>query len=158
MSVSIWIDADSCPTLVRNYVVLHGNNYGAKVYFVANKQITASSNNFTMITCETKKDAADNYIFENTKENDIVITRDILLAQRLVQKEITTLNDKGFSFTKSNIKEKLSQRDFDIQITNIVFSGQNKSSYSQRQLEKFKHCFDRELKSKIIKDSFQPHL
>ena len=111
MSIQIWIDADSCPTLVRNYVVSYAKKLEIPVLFVANKPIPAQTNDFKMIICPQEKDAADNIIFDQAQHNDLVITRDIILASRLVEKGITTINDRGFSFTKDNIKEKVSERD-----------------------------------------------
>ena len=62
-----------------------------------------------MILAENTKDSADNIIFENITEKDIAITRDILLAERLVQKNIKTINDRGTYFSKENIKKKFQE-------------------------------------------------
>ena len=69
-SITIWIDADSCPSLVRNHTVKMGNRLGIKVVFAANKKISCDTVSFEMIICEAEKDAADNYISENCKTGD----------------------------------------------------------------------------------------
>ena len=152
MSIQIWIDADSCPTLVRNYVVSYAKKLEIPVLFVANKHIPAQTNDFKMIICPQEKDAADNIIFDQAQHNDLVITRDIILASRLVEKGITTINDRGFSFTKDNIKEKVSERDFDLQLAQIGLGGQKGSTYNKKQLAKFANCFDKEIQSKLRKE------
>ena len=84
---TIWIDADSCPTLVRSYVTKYAAKENLTVNFVANKPV--NSNNefpFNMIVCSAEKDAADNYILEHAVESDLVITRDIVFADKLVSK------------------------------------------------------------------------
>ena len=82
--ISIWIDADSCPTLVRNHVVKMGNRLNCQVYFVANKDIPCNQDGqFQMIICKKEKDSADNYIFDHVAASDLVITRDIVFAERL---------------------------------------------------------------------------
>jgi uncharacterized protein YaiI (UPF0178 family) len=47
--------------------------------------------------------AADDWIVENSKPNDIVVTADILLADRCVKKSVRVLGPKGVEFTSDNI-------------------------------------------------------
>ena len=98
-----------------------------------------------MIICNEKKDAADDYIIQNASKSDIVITRDIVFADRLVEKEITAINDRGTSFTKQNIKDLLSDRDFDFALAQAGVVKKYKSSYDKKDFSKFADCFDREL-------------
>lgn len=149
MNITIWIDADSCPKLVREFVLKYAENKNLSVIFVANKEIPCSKSNFKMIICPQEQDAADDYIVNNVQENDLVITRDIPLAARLVDKSITTINDRGTSFTKDNIKQKLSDRDFDLQLAQIGLCGFKPNTYDKKLLTKFINCFDREI-TKII--------
>ena len=149
MNITIWIDADSCPKLVREFVLKYAENKNLSVIFVANKEIPSSKSNSKMIICPQEQDAADNYIVNNVQENDLVITRDIPLAARLVDKSITTINDRGTSFTKDNIKQKLSDRDFDLQLAQIGLGGFKPNTYDKKLLTKFINCFDREI-TKII--------
>mgnify|MGYP003316870471 CR=1 FL=1 len=95
-TTKIWIDADSCPTLVRNHVTKIAEKMNINVYFVANKEIK-SENKYQMIICENTKDAADNSIFEHVQSKDLVITRDIVFADRLVSKKITTINIRNIT-------------------------------------------------------------
>lgn len=149
MNITIWIDADSCPKLVREFVLKYAENKKLSVIFVANKEIPSSKSNFKMIICPQEQDAADDYIVNNVQENDLVITRDIPLAARLVDKSITTINDRGTAFTKDNIKQKLSDRDFDLQLAQIGLGGFKPNTYDKKLLTKFINCFDREI-TKII--------
>ena len=149
MNITIWIDADSCPKLVREFVLKYAENKNLSVIFVANKEIPSSKSNLKMIICPQEQDAADDYIVNNVQENDLVITRDIPLAARLVDKSITTINDRGTSFTKDNIKQKLSDRDFDLQLAQIGLGGFKPNTYDKKLLTKFINCFDREI-TKII--------
>ena len=92
-----------------------------------------------------RKDAADNYIVSSASEKDIVITRDILLAERLVAKNISVINDRGTAFTKDNIQDKIADRNFDLQLAQIGLGGSKKNSYGEKEFSKFKKCFEREL-------------
>lgn len=141
MSIHIWIDADSCPRLVRHYVSEYALKHNHTLTFVANKPLPENERSFEMIICPQKKDAADDYILANSTENDMVITRDILLAERLVKKNTAVINDRGVLFTKDNIKDKVADRNFDFQLAQIGFGGQKKSTYNEKQLAQFISCF-----------------
>lgn len=143
--MKIWIDADSCPRMVRDFVVSYAERLKIKTFFVANKQISAKNSAFEMVVCDEKKDAADNYIFENAKIGDIVITRDILLAERLVEKKVCVINDRGKSWTRENIKESVSDRNFDYELSLIGLASHKKKTYNKKDFEKFANCFDREV-------------
>lgn len=140
----IWIDADSCPSLVRNHAVKMANKYNLKISFVANKKINCDEKlPFEMIICEQIKDSADNYIFENCTENDLVITRDIVFADRLVSKKIACINDRGTIFNKENVKELLSERDFNLNLAEIGLVKRYYEGYDKKKFAAFANSFDK---------------
>lgn len=148
----IWIDADSCPSKIRNYVVNYSKQKNLEVIFAANKPFKTDCNDFKMIVCNKTKDSADNYILENAGENDLVITRDILFASRLVERKIRTINDRGTSFTIDNIKNRLEDREFDLQLAQLGFGG-NKKTYGEKEFAKFKKCFEKEIE-RLLANNF----
>ena len=141
--ITIWVDADSCPSLVRNHTVKMGNKLDLKVVFAANKAIACNIGKFEMIICGTEKDAADNYIFDNCKIGDLVITRDIVFADRLVEKEISCINDRGTEFTREMIKERLSTRDFDLQLAEMGLVKHHHEGYDKKKFAEFANSFDK---------------
>ena len=145
MITNIWIDADSCPLKVRNHVTDYGAKKGINVFFVANRPIVCQSKNpFKMIVTDAQKDSADNYILEHAQSGtDLVITKDIVFADRLLEKGICTINDRGTEFTKEIIKERLSERDFNLQLVEIGLSKPYHEGYDNKKFEKFCNCFDR---------------
>ncbi len=142
-ALTIWVDADSCPSLVRNHTVKIGNKLGIKVVFAANKKISCDTGDFEMIVCPEEKDAADNYIFENCKSGDLVITRDIVFAGRLVERGICTINDRGTEFTSEIINERLSVSDFDRQLAEIGMIKHYREGYDKKKFAAFANSFDR---------------
>ena len=141
--ITIWVDADSCPSLVRNHTVKMGNKLGIRVVFAANKVITSDAGQFEMTVCSAEKDAADNYIFDNCKTGDLVITRDIVFADRLVEKGINCINDRGTEFTSEMIKERLSTRDFDLQLAQIGLVKHHHEGYDKKKFAEFANSFDK---------------
>ena len=154
-SLTIWVDADSCPSLVRNHTVKMGNKLGLKIRWVANKQMPGSGAefdgaDFKMIVCGAQKDAADNYIFEHSNEGDLVITRDIVFADRLVEKGICCINDRGTEFTREMVKQRLSERDFDLQLAQIGLVKHHHEGYDKKKFAEFANSFDKVI-HKLIK-------
>ena len=142
--MQIWIDADSCPSLVRNHVIKIASKDKVKVFLAANKEIPCSKEfPYEMIICSTEKDAADNYIFEKVTQNDLVITRDIVFADRLISKNIAAINDRGTVFTKENIKELLSTRDFDLQLADCGLVKHYNEGYDKKKFAAFANSFDK---------------
>lgn len=145
--IKVWIDADSFPTLLKNFILEYAEKNYLEIIFVANKPIKSDKQNFKMILAENTKDSADNIIFENITEKDIAITRDILLAERLVQKNIKTINDRGTYFSKENIKKKVEERNYDFNLAQLGFSGSKEKNYGMKELKKFRECFEKTLKN-----------
>ena len=144
--IKVWIDADSFPTLLKSFILEYAEKNYLEIIFVANKPIKSDKQNFKMILAENTKDSADNIIFENITEKDIAITRDILLAERLVQKNIKTINDRGTYFSKENIKKKVEERNYDFNLAQLGFSGSKEKNYGIKELKKFRECFEKTLK------------
>ena len=94
-----------------------------------------------MIICEKEKDAADNYIFSMAEQSDLVITRDIILAEKLVNKNIQVINDRGTLFTKNNIHNRIEDRNLDLQLAQLGFGG-GTNVYGEKQFKKFRNCFE----------------
>ncbi len=148
----IWIDADSCPVQVRDLVVRFALRLKLPVKFVANHDIPFQKNNLlTMVVCEKEKDAADDYIVDHADENDLVITRDIPLASRLVDKKICVLNDRGCVFTEVNIAEKLAIRNLNYMLleNGVVSDVKRSGTFGKKELNLFANSLDRELQKKL---------
>lgn len=154
LTFTTWIDADSCPSTLRDYIIQTAVKNSFIVSMVANREILQNSDNVKMIICEKTQNAADNYIFENVKKNDIVITRDIPFAARLVEKGIFVMNDRGLSFTKDNIEDRLMERNLSLNLSEIGFSGNKKKQYSQKEIKKFASAFEYELQKHITNEIY----
>ncbi len=98
----IYVDADGCP--VKEEVYRVADRYKLPVVLVANKRLNVPLNSLReMVVVTGDFDAADDWIVENSKPNDIVVTADILLADRCVKKSVRVLGPKGVEFTSDNI-------------------------------------------------------
>lgn len=106
----IYIDADGCP--VKEEVYRVAERYKLSVVLVANKALNLPMNSLLkMVVVTGNFDAADDWIVENAQAGDIVITSDILLADRCVKKSIRVLGPKGYEFTEDNISSAVANRE-----------------------------------------------
>ncbi|MGG6430241.1 YaiI/YqxD family protein [Acetobacter ghanensis] len=90
----IFIDSDACP--VKDEVYRVAGRYGLHVFVVANRMIAVPDAPLVeRIVVEAGPDVADDWIAEHTQDADIVITADIPLAARCVEKGAYVLEPKG---------------------------------------------------------------
>ncbi|MBQ0167428.1 MAG: DUF188 domain-containing protein [Treponema sp.] len=149
-SFSLWVDADSCPAPARDIIIRFSKRLSLECWFVANRIISIpKAENFHMIVTDAEKDAADNYIVENIGQNDIAITRDIPFAARLVEKNITIINDRGTLYNRDNISERLSLRNFNLTLFENGIESEKTSVYGKKELNAFSNCLDREIQKKL---------
>lgn len=106
----IFIDGDACPVKDETFRV--AERYKLHVFVVANQPMRLPlSPTIEMVTVSGGFDAADDWIVENTLSKDVVITTDILLAERCVKKTVRTLSPKGEEFTEDNIGSAVANRE-----------------------------------------------
>lgn len=108
--LNIYIDADGCP--VKDEVYKVAERYRLKVFVVANKYIKIPSDErLEMVVASSGFDAADDWIVEHAQRGDIVITADILLAERCVKLQARVLGPKGTEFTEDSIGSAVATRE-----------------------------------------------
>jgi len=106
----IYVDADGCP--VKSEVYRVAERYKLPVVLVANKRLNLPMHSdLEMVVVNGAFDAADDWIVENSKPNDIVVTADILLADRCLKKSVRALGPKGVEFTPDNIGSVVATRE-----------------------------------------------
>ncbi len=98
----VYIDADACP--VRDEIYKVAARHHVPVCVVSNSYLRIpKSKDITQITVSDASDAADDYIAQRVDTFCVVITADILLAERCLQKSAIVLDPKGKAFTADNI-------------------------------------------------------
>ena len=142
----IFVDADSFPVKAREMVLRFCSRLGIKAIFAANRPIPNLSQDLAdMVICSKEEGAADNYIAEHAMPTDLVLTRDLPLAERLVEAGIKVLDDRGRIFTNENIRELRSLRDFTVGLAESGLGITRIDSYGRKELNSFANSLDREL-------------
>ncbi|WP_184748120.1 YaiI/YqxD family protein [Spirochaeta isovalerica] len=143
----VWVDADSCPRPVREIVERAAKRESIPLIYTANRPIPMEENElFSMVVTESKDQSADLYIVDNVRGDDLVITRDIPLADQLVEKDIAVLNDRGVLYTRENIKERLSVRNFMYELREYGGGVERHSAFGPKEKQAFANAFDRQLR------------
>ncbi|OUJ12412.1 YaiI/YqxD family protein [Acetobacter okinawensis] len=107
--IRIFIDSDACP--VKDEVYRVAARYKLKVFVVSNRMIAVPDSPLVeRIVVEHGPDVADDWIAEHALERDIVITSDIPLAARCVEKAAYVLEPKGRLLDESTIGMALAMR------------------------------------------------
>jgi uncharacterized protein len=106
----IYIDADACPVKQETFHV--AERYKLNVTLVANSWMRVPEKKWLkLVIVGDNLDAADDWIVENVRENDIVISGDIPLASRCLKKGALVLGTTGKEFTDADIGDSLATRD-----------------------------------------------
>ena len=144
--MQILVDADSCPRQAREMVSRFSARLGIKTVFAANRPIPGVNNTTAIMElCPADEGAADNRIVELARPGDLVLTRDVPLAERLVEAGVTVLDDRGRVFTKENIRERRSLRDFVVGLAKSGLGTERTASYGKKELNTLANSLDREL-------------
>lgn len=149
----IIVDADNCSRAVKLFLEKTSAEKNIGLVYAANKNIPFSSENplYRMQVCPESKDAADDWIAENAGPEDIVITKDILLAKRLVDKSISAMNDMGKAFTKENIDYLVEERNLSLQMHQLgISTGGKWKSKTRHDTRSFEEGFWKILDQKKI--------
>ena len=147
--IRVLVDADSCARRVRNYLLSRAKKNQIELYLAANKDLLEGGDdlppNAKMIVCPKESQAADNWILQNAAPNDLVVTRDIPLAEALLQKNVRVINDFGKVFDKKNVERALKERALSMQMADLGLGTKRRDSYGQKEFELFAETFNKEI-------------
>ena len=111
--MKIWVDADACPGVIKEILLRAAERTGVLTTLVANQSMRIPFSQFIRFTqVASGFDAADKHIVNEIEPNDLVITADIPLAAAVIDKGAHALNPRGEIYTRDNIRERLSMRNF----------------------------------------------
>lgn len=140
----IWVDADACPSVIKDILFKAARCTKLPLSLVANHSMSVPPDkHITLTQVPSGFDAADDYIVEKCEAGDLVITNDIPLAADVLAKNALALNNRGEEYDKSSIKQILGMRDF---METMRSSGEHTGgpkAFSQRDKQNFANALDR---------------
>ena len=122
--IRILVDADACP--VKDEVYRVAFRHGVAVKVVSNMRMRVPEHALVeRVVVSDKFDAADDWIAETAGPADVVITGDILLADRALKAGATVIGHNGKPFTEASIGGALATRSImaDLRVGGDVVGG-----------------------------------
>ena len=134
--IEIFVDGDGCPVKDEVYVV--ATRYGIRVALVANSRINVPQGfGVEMIVVDQGPDVADDWIVENLRPADVVVTADVPLAARCLEAGARVLGTHGQIFSEDSIGDRLAMRNLKASLREAGVMSGGPSSLSAKDRSRF---------------------
>ena len=140
----VWIDADACPGQVKEIIFRMSDRTGLSVTLVANQSIAVpKSELIECIVVAHGADVADSHIVDQMSAGDLVVTADIPLAARVVEKGGTAIDVRGETLDKATIGSRLAMRDLMESMRSSGMETRGPKPFGQKDVQAFANALDR---------------
>ncbi|MDZ7818601.1 MAG: YaiI/YqxD family protein [Aliarcobacter sp.] len=136
--MKLFIDGDAFPNLLKPIILRAIEKQKIDTIVIANKKINIGiSKHIKYIIVDQGADEADHKIVEMLDTDDLVITADIPLADRTIERNAHAIDHRGSMYTKDNIKQYLAIRNLmqDIRDSGEITKGP--APFSQKDAQQF---------------------
>ncbi|MBF0127475.1 MAG: YaiI/YqxD family protein [Magnetococcales bacterium] len=134
--MELYVDADACP--VKEEAVRVAERHGMVVHMVSNQWMRLPESPMVRrVTVAGGLNIADDWIVEHVQPNDIVVTADIPLAARCLEKKARVLGPAGKPFDPESIGMALAMRELNAQLRDVGIINGNASAFSRKDRSRF---------------------
>lgn len=143
--MKIWVDADACPKAIKEILFRVAERAKIPVTLVANSYLTVPPSVFiSMVQVPNGFDIADDRIVELSEIGDLVITADIPLAARVIEKGSYALNPRGQLYDANNIGPVLATRNFMYNMRSAMSENvEGPAAFTAKDRELFSNALDK---------------
>lgn len=139
------VDADACP--VKDEALDIAAKFGVEMVLVSNGGMRPSRYpGARIVTVSAGADAADNWIAEEAHPRDVIVTADILLAARVLERGAAVIGPDGRPFTPESIGTALSMRSFNQHLRETGESKGYNRPFAAQDRSRFRGELDRVLR------------
>ncbi|MNN48355.1 hypothetical protein D3C81_1628270 [compost metagenome] len=140
----IWVDADACPAVIKEILFRAAERARIETILVANQWLRTPPSRFIRsLQVAGGADVADDAIVERLAAGDLVVTQDIPLAARALEKNAVALNPRGERYTANTIAERLSVRNFMEELRGAGVQTGGPAAFHPRDRQAFAAQLDR---------------
>ncbi len=133
---AIFVDGDACP--VKAEIEKVATRHGLPVTIVSNGGLRPSANpQVCHVMVPDGPDAADDWIAVHAGAGDIVITADIPLAARSLEKGARVIGPNGKPFTEAGIGMALGMRDLSRHLREVTGGQTHHAGFSSKDRSRF---------------------
>ncbi|GAB3383309.1 YaiI/YqxD family protein [Lysobacter fragariae] len=148
----IWVDADACPGVIKDILFRAAERAQIAVTLVANQWLrTPPSRYIRALQVTGGFDVADDEIVERVQHGDLVVTQDIPLAARVLEKGAIAINPRGERYTPDNMAERLSMRNFMEELRGAGVQTGGPAVFHARDRQAFANQLDRWIAQRRIR-------
>lgn len=127
--------------------------YNLRVTLVSNSPIRIPEDDtFSLVLVAGGMDVADDWIAERVEEGDIVITGDIPLAARCLQKGAGVIGTTGRPFTEDNVGEALATRELMAELRGAGAVTGGPPPFEKKDSSRFLQALDRLIQQTMRKE------
>lgn len=150
--MQIWVDADACPNVIKDILFRAAERTRVNTTLVANQTVRVPPSRYIRaIRVAAGFDVADNAIAAQVEPGDLVITSDIPLAATVVDKGAHALDPRGELYTRDNVRQRLTMRNFLEELRNSGVNTGGPASLSQAERQAFANQLDRVLNDHLTR-------
>lgn len=140
----IWVDADACPAVIKDILFRAAERTQVAITLVANQWLrTPALRHVRALQVQGGFDAADDAIAERVRPGDLVVTQDIPLAARVLERGAEAVNPRGERYTTDTIAERLSMRNFMDELRGAGVQTGGPAVFHARDRQAFANQLDR---------------
>jgi uncharacterized protein YaiI (UPF0178 family) len=140
----IWVDADACPLSVKEILYRAADRTRVPMTLVGNKPLRTPPSAFIRaIQVPRGADEADHKIAADVAAGDLVVTADIPLAARVIERGAHAIDPRGDLYTPDNIAERLAMRNLMTQLRETGVETGGPAALSAGDTRAFANQLDR---------------
>jgi uncharacterized protein YaiI (UPF0178 family) len=143
-TAQIWVDGDACPGVIKEILFRAAERAKVQVTLVANQWLRVPPSRYIRaLQVQGGFDVADSEIVGRVRPGDLVVTQDIPLAARVLDKGGVALNPRGERYSADNMAERLSMRNFMEELRGAGIQTGGPSAFHARDRQAFANELDR---------------
>lgn len=142
--MKIWVDADACPKVIKDMLFRVAERRQISVTLIANTWFRVPESPFiNCVAVGQGPDVADDEIVRRCEAGDLVVTADIPLAARVVEKGGSALDPRGTLYDENNVKQILAMRDLMDSLRGSGVETGGPAGFGQKERNLFANELDR---------------
>lgn len=142
----IYVDADACP--VKDEIARAAARHGLNVVLVADGGLRPPREAHVSVKFVARgPDAADDWIADNAKPGDVVVTADIPLASRAVAAGAIVIDHRGKLLTEESVGMARAMRDLRTDLREAGLLEERGRPYSKRDRGEFNNRLEQAIRA-----------
>lgn len=137
----VFVDADACP--VKEETVRVADRHGLAVFFVSNAWMRLpDGREVERVIVPEGPDKADDWIADEARPGDVVVTADVPLAARCVKAGALVIGPTGKAFSEDRIGMALAMRNLNTELREAGVIREGGPSFSRTDRSRFLNAME----------------